>query len=94
MLKPTQGKQHFDRAKIDVMVVAMADGTFGWGKASLQPVVLGPGGEILGGHHRVVASHLAGVDMTKVPGLRPQMQRLPQSFRPEYLWIDVLPDVA
>ena len=84
----------FDRTKIAAMIVAMADGTFGWVQASLQPVILGPGGEVLSGHHRVVASYLAGVNLTKVAGPRPQVQRLPQSFRPEYLWIDVLPDVT
>ncbi len=92
-LKPTQGKQHFDRAKIDKIVDAMKDGSFDWNKASLQPVILGPAGEVMGGHHRVIASHLAGIDLTKVPGPRPQVQRLPQNYRPEHQWIDVLPDV-
>jgi hypothetical protein len=49
---------------------------------------------VLGGHHRIVAAHLAGIDLTKVPGPRPQVQRLPQNFRPVYRWIDVLPDVT
>jgi hypothetical protein len=92
-LIPTQGKQHFDRATIDKMVEAMKDGSFDWNKAGLQPVILGPGGEVLGGHHRVIAAHLAGIDLTKVPGPRPQVQRLPQNFRPGHRWIDVLPDV-
>ena len=67
-------------------------GTFDWDKASLQPVILGPAGEVMGGHHRVIASHLAGIDLTAVPGPRPQVQRLPRNYRPEYRWIDVLPD--
>ena len=71
----------------------MKDGSFDWNTASLQPVILGPAGEVMGGHHRVIASHLAGIDLTKVPGPRPQVQRLPQNYRPEHQWIDVLPDV-
>ncbi len=62
-------------------------------EASLQPVIMGPNGEVLGGHHRAIAAQLAGTDLTKVPGPRPQVQRLPQNFRPVYRWIDVLPDV-
>lgn len=90
---PTQGKQHFDRAKIDRMVDAMRDGPFDWNRASLQPVILGPNGQVMGGHHRVIAAHLAGIDLTTVPGPRPQVQRLPANFRATHRWIDVLPDV-
>jgi hypothetical protein len=93
-LKPTQAKQHFDRDKINTMVEARKDGSFAWNKASLQPVILGPDGEILGGHHRVIAAHLAGIDLTAVPGPRPQVQRLPKNFRPVSDWIDVLPEVS
>jgi len=92
-LVPTQGKQHFDRAKIDRMVDAMRDGTFDWSRASLQPVVIGPNGEVMGGHHRVIAAHLAGIDLTCVPGPRGQVQRLPANVRTTHRWIDVLPDV-
>jgi hypothetical protein len=90
--KPTQAKQHFDRDRINRMADAMKDGSFDWGKAGLQPVILGPGGEVMGGHHRVVAAHLAGINLTAVPGPRPQVQRLPKNFRPVSDWIDVLPD--
>lgn len=90
----TQGKADFSRATIDAMAAAMADGSFDWITSGLQPVVLGPGGEVLGGHHRVVAAHLTGTDLSSVPGPRPQVQRLPVSYRPAYLWADVLPDVA
>lgn len=75
------------------MVDAMRDGSFDWSTASLQPVILGPGGEVMGGHHRVVAAHLVGVDLTTVPGPRPQLRRLSPNYRPVYWWIDVLPDV-
>jgi ParB-like nuclease domain len=92
-LKPTQTKQNFDRDKINKMVEAMLDGSFDWNKASLQPVILGPNGEVLGGHHRVIAAHLAGIDLAAVQGPRPQAHRLPKNFRPVYDWLDVLPDV-
>jgi hypothetical protein len=93
-LIPTQGKQHFDPDKINRILEAMQDGSFDWNKASLQPVILGPNGEILGGHHRMIAAHLAGIDLAAVPGPRPQVQRLPQNYRPLFDWIDVLPDVT
>jgi hypothetical protein len=91
--KPTQPKQAFDKDKIDNMVDAMRNGSFDWTRASLQPIILGPGGEVLGGHHRVVAAHLAGVDVGAIPAPRPQVRRLPTCFRPVFDWIDVLPDV-
>lgn len=93
-LKPTQAKQHFDRDKINKMIEAMQDGSIAWNKASLQPVILGPDDEILGGHHRVIAAHLAGIDLAAVPGPRPQVQRLPSCMRPVLDWIDVLPEVS
>ena len=92
-LKPTQTKQQFDRDKIKRMADAMRDGSFDWNKAGLQPVILGPNGEVMGGHHRVVAAHVAGIDLNAVPGPRPQVQKLPANFRPVSDWIDVLPDV-
>jgi hypothetical protein len=92
-LRPTQVKQHFDPDKINKMADAMRDGSFDWNRASLQPVILGPNDEVMGGHHRVIAAHLVGIDLTAVPGPRPQVQRLPRNFRPVLDWIDVLPDV-
>lgn len=91
---PTQSKQHFDRDKIDKMIDAMNDGSFDWIAASLQPVILGPNGEVMNGHHRVIAAHLAGIDLTTLPGSRFQVQRLPVNYRPVLDWADVLPDVA
>lgn len=93
-LKPTQKKQHFDRDKIDKMVDAMLDGSFDWNRASLQPVILGPNDEIMGGHHRMIAAHLTGIDLMAVPGPRPQVQRLPINYRAVEKWIDVLPDAS
>lgn len=91
--KPTQGKKAFNCDKINRMVDAMMDGSFDWNKASFQPIIMGPNGEIMGGHHRVIAAHLAGIDLTAVPGPRPQIHTLPQNYRPVFDWIDVLPDV-
>jgi hypothetical protein len=92
-LMPTQTKHHFDRGKIDRMADAMRNGTFDWSLGSLQPVVLGPSAEVIGGHHRVIAAHLAGIDSTTVQGAWPQVRRLPFNYRPVFNWIDVLPDV-
>lgn len=91
---PTQGKQHFDREKIERMALAMVDGSYDWNRASLQPVILGPKAEVLGGHHRIVAAHLAGITLAIVPGPRPQLQRMPVNYRPVFDWADVLPDVS
>lgn len=93
---PTQGKEDFDRDKIDGMAVAMSlpsgdAGAFDWRAAALRPVVLGPNGEVLGGHHRVVAAHLAGIDLWSIPR---QVQRQPQVYRDAlFRWDQVLPDV-
>lgn len=95
-LRPTQPKSVFDRDKIEAMAQAMSDSTFVWVAASLQPVILGSNGEVLGGHHRVVAAQLAGIDLTAMPGPRPQAYRMGANFpiaRPLYDWTDVLPDV-
>jgi hypothetical protein len=94
--RPTQSKHSFDRDKIERMADAMLDGTFDWNAASLQPVILGMKGEILGGHHRVVAAHLVGIDLMAVPGTRPQFHTVPPEFpmvRAVSDWKDVLPDV-
>ena len=88
--QPTQTKPNFDRAKIDQMVADMTSGRFDWRRSALRPVVLGPRREILGGHHRIIAAHLAGVDLNSIPG---QIARLTVAYRPTYDWIDVLPDV-
>ncbi|MBI3822414.1 MAG: hypothetical protein HY289_07010 [Planctomycetes bacterium] len=92
-LKPTQLQRYFFRDKINAFVAKMLNGTFDWKKASLKPVVLGPDGEIVGGHHRVIAAYLAGIDLTAIPGPRPQIQHVARCFRIEYDWIDVLPEV-
>lgn len=90
-LIPTQGKQHFSRDKINNMVQAMENGTFDWRAAGLRPVLLGPKGEVLGGHHRLVAAHLAGIDLDSMPG---QVIQYPIAFRDVlFRWDQVLPDV-
>jgi len=91
---PTQPKAAFDREKIERIGTAMRDGSFDWLRSAQQPVILGPNGEVLGGHHRVVAAHLAGIDLASVPGPLPQVRQLPVCHRPVYDWEDVLPDVA
>lgn len=85
-LKPTQPKRDFDRDKINALAASMTDGSFPWNKSSLQPVIFGPNDEILGGHHRVISAHLAGIDLNSVPGPRPQVRVFPVSFRPVFDW--------
>lgn len=92
--QPTQAKHHFDIDKINKMIATMKDGSFDWIKSSLQPIILGPNDEILGGHHRIIAAHLAGIDLMNVAGPRPQVRRLRYNFRPVFDWIDVLPEVT
>jgi hypothetical protein len=94
--RPTQSKACFDRDKIEHMAESMALGIFDWHAASLQPVILGTNGEVLGGHHRIIAAFLVGTGLSAVPGPWPQIRRLPPIFpvaRPVYDWADVLPDV-
>jgi ParB-like nuclease domain len=92
-LKPTQAKHNLYRDKIDKVVDAMQDGSFDWNDASLQPVIFGPNSEIIDGHHRVVAAHLAGIDLKTIPGPRPQVQFVPVNYRHVFDWLDVLPEV-
>jgi len=90
---PTQGKTQFKKVKLERMANDMSNGKFNWKRSSLQPVILDPAGEILGGHHRIVAACLAGIDLTTIPGPLPQVQLVAKNLRPVYAWIDVLPDV-
>ncbi len=89
-LKPTQQKDRFRRTTIDQMAEQMKDGSFDWARSARQPVFLGPNGEVINGHHRIIAAHLAGIDLLAMPS---QVRRLAHCFRPDYPWIDVLPDV-
>lgn len=89
---PTQDRRSFFRAKVEMMIAAMLDGSFDWAASSLRPVILGPSGEVLGGHHRVVAAAIVGIDLTTIPGPRPQVQQVAFNHRPVYDWVDVLPD--
>ncbi len=91
---PTQVKRVFRRSDLDDMIVDMHTGVFDWVQAGLQPVIMGPGGEVINGHHRVIAAHLNGIDLLQLPGPRPQVQPVPVNYRPTYDWIDVLPDAT
>jgi len=86
--KPTQDVDMMIRVKIDQMAQNMVAGTFDW--SLIQPwekIILGPDGEIMDGHHRVVAAVLSGCAI-------PTDQIYPYSgtcYRPVFAWIDVLP---
>lgn len=88
--KPRQPKSRFSRATIEAMAIAMKSGQFAWNRSAMQPAILGPNGEVLGGHHRVIAACLAGIDLKAIPG---QVYSIAPVYRPVYDWIDVLPDV-
>lgn len=91
-LKPTQQQHAFDRDKISQMADAMTTGVFDWRASSLEPIIISPSGEVLGGHHRVIAAHLAGVDLNNVPGGFRQVYRYPNAGRPVFAWDVVLPN--
>lgn len=90
-LKPTQRKGRFRRAHINRIVSDMMDGSFDWADSARQPIFIGPEGQIANGHHRIIAAHLAGIDLAAAPGQ--QIRRLARCLRPDFAWIDVLPDV-
>jgi hypothetical protein len=85
---PTQPLSKMDRVKIEQMAQDMANGVFDWSKFKpWEKIMIAQGGEIMNGHHRLIASVLSGI-----PIPADQMIRFPgQNLRPVYRWIDVLP---
>lgn len=49
-------------SKIESYAEAMSNGSWDW-EAMDQPMEIGPSNEILGGRHRMVAAHMAGVEV-------------------------------
>jgi len=85
---PTQPASKMDRDKIERMAQAMAGGTFDWSRIKpWEKIIVGPGGEIMNGHHRVIAAMLAGIPIPTGE----VVYFLGQNLRPIYNWIDVLP---
>jgi hypothetical protein len=87
--KPTQGLSKMRKADIEQIAAAMAtDANAFWaGVSRFMNVIIGPGGEVMDGHHRVIASVLSG---KPIPGSH--LFRFPgANQRPVFNWIDVLP---
>jgi hypothetical protein len=87
--KPTQDLSKMRKADIEAIAAALTKGAdaFWASITKYKKVVIGPGGEIMDGHHRVIASVLAGKSI-----LPDQIFRFPgQNLRPVFNWIDVLP---
>lgn len=86
--KSTQVASRMIRGKIEQMAQDMAAGTFDWSRIPpWERIILGPNGEVMDGHHRVVAAVLSG-------SLIPADQIVPYPgpcLRPVYEWIDILP---
>jgi hypothetical protein len=87
--KPTQSSSKMRKADIEQIAAAMAKDVDGFwaGVSKFKNVIIGPGGEVMDGHHRVIASVLSG---TPIPESR--IFRFPgTNRRPVFRWIDVLP---
>jgi hypothetical protein len=86
--KPTQPRSRMKKAMIETMARDMANGNFDWSMFKpWEKVIIASGGEILDGHHRIIASVLS-----RMPLPSGQIIHYPgPNLRPVYDWIDVLP---
>jgi hypothetical protein len=87
--KPTQGLSKMRKADIEQIAGAMSkDADAFWaGVPKFKKVIVGPGGEVMDGHHRVIASVLSGKPIPES-----HIFRFPgANQRPVFNWIDVLP---
>lgn len=87
--KPTQDLSKMRKADIEQIAIEMiTDADAFWATVpSYKKVIIGPEGEIMDGHHRVIASVLSGKPIPanqifQFPGV---------NLRPVFNWIDVLP---
>ncbi len=87
--KPTQDRSKMRKADIELIADALTkDADAFWAAvAPFKKVIIGADGEVLDGHHRVIASVLAGkpVPLTQIYRFAGSVQR------PVFKWIDVLP---
>ncbi|WP_433936322.1 SpvB/TcaC N-terminal domain-containing protein [Sorangium cellulosum] len=83
LFKPTQSARHFDFAKVDRYAEAMRNGTWNW---SADKIIVDRSGNILSGHHRVLAAERAGVNIPESA-----IHRLNTvTPRPVYNWADIV----
>jgi RHS repeat-associated protein len=83
LYKPTQTARRFDFAKVDRFAESMRNGTWDW---SVDKIIVDIEGNILSGHHRVLAAERAGVHIPETA-----IHRLKTvTSRPVYDWSDIL----
>lgn len=58
--KPTQLGSKMDMRKVDEYAELMKNGKWDW---SIDKIIVGKNGELMSGHHRVVAAQKAGVEI-------------------------------
>ena len=86
---PTQDLSRMRKTDIEQIAGAMAHdaGAFWAGVSACNKVIVAPGGEVMDGHHRVIAAVLSG---EPIPEGR--IFRFPgANLRPVFDWTDVLP---
>ena len=86
-VKPMQGLCKMRKVDIEQIAAAMAkDSDAFWaGVSPFKKVIIGPSGEVMDGHHRVIASVLSGKAIPES-----QIFRFPgTNMRPVFNWIDV-----
>jgi hypothetical protein len=82
-LIPTQTE--VSAGRINGFVQDMLGGNWDWSRVTAQnPLILGPDGEIMAGHHRFIAAELAGVDIPESV-----ITHASKNLRPTYSWSEV-----
>ncbi|OQW86983.1 MAG: hypothetical protein BWK78_09460 [Thiotrichaceae bacterium IS1] len=84
--KPTQSARRMDLGKVDALAEKMKGGNFDWNKMD-KKIMIDPDGNIMDGHHRVMAATKAGVEIPEEAIHRHNKV----TTRPAYDWCDVLP---
>jgi hypothetical protein len=83
-LLPTQAT--VKAPKVNSFAQQMANGTWDWTRIDRRNLILlGPGNEILSGHHRFIAATLAGVEIPESA-----ITRLSKALRPTRPWAEVV----
>jgi hypothetical protein len=80
--KPTQTARRFDMAKVDEYAAMMREGKWDW---SADKIIVDKAGNIVSGHHRVLAAEKAGVEIPESAILRLETT----TGRPVYKWSDI-----
>jgi RHS repeat-associated protein len=81
---PTQPRSKFDFAKVDQYAQEMKAGRWNW-NSKLEKIIIDPNGNILSGHHRVLAAEKAGVTIPESAIYRTKSHAITV-----YKWEDIL----